>query len=502
MSTLTTPPNAHDEWSVGPVTLPSGKHIFTMEATEPSLIGNAAGKSKPQEFEVDTLPPEVRLDSPKSPSNETTPLFSGTASEKTPVTVSVYRGSTTEGKPAATVEAPGTGGDWTSAPVSPRLEEGEYTAVATQPSSIKNAPGQSKSVHFVVITKSPEVFLNPIPSPSSIRAATFSGTASDYTPVTVDIYKGPNAEGQVVASATAEGTGSEWVSGTTNPRLEWGEYTAVATQPSSIGNAPGKSKPITFTLEQIPPVAIIDPASGTRAHASQLNGYVDPNGGLVSSCLFEYGTTTSYGATAECEFADGLTVWPSGGTSAVPVFARIFGLSPNTTYHVRLVAVDEGGIGTSADETFTTPGEPSNERLEVHPSTAGHSVGKTAGGVAAWLAAQLNPPVRATTIALLLKRGVYDERFKAPESGTAVIEWFYVPPGAKLAKKAKRSPVLVASGRLVFGSAGTGTIKVRLTAKGKHLLRTSKRIQLTAVCSFTPVGEKPLKTSRSFELKR
>ena len=96
--------------------------------------------------------------------------------------------------------------------------------------------------------------------------------------------------------------------------------------------------------------------------------------------------------------------------------------------------------------------------------------------------------------------------FKAPQAGTAVIDWYYLPPGAKLAAKAaakKRppAPVLVASGKRTFYEAGSGVIKVRLTAAGRTLLKHSKRIRLTAKAVFTSPGKAALAATKTFELK-
>ena len=57
---------------------------YTAIATEPSGLGNDEGKSSKREFEIDTEPPEVTLNSVTSPSNNTKPSFSGTASETLP----------------------------------------------------------------------------------------------------------------------------------------------------------------------------------------------------------------------------------------------------------------------------------------------------------------------------------------------------------------------------------------------------------------------------------
>ena len=282
-------------WTSGPVTpaLPSGSHVFTAFATQASAIKNAAGRSAPVTFVVDTEPPKVTLNAVQSPSNDITPSFSGTASEATPVSVEIFEGPSAEGKVVATATAPGTGGSWTSGDATPALVNGTYTALSSEPSAIGNATGRSSPVTFIVDTSPPTVTMNALPSPSGNAAPSFSGTASDDTQITVDLHKGANPEGPVVASVTAEADDGQWASRKMSPALQWGEYTAVATQPSSIGNPSGTSAPVTFLVEPIPPAVATEAASGVARTSAALYASVDPGGSTVSACYFEYGTTAS-----------------------------------------------------------------------------------------------------------------------------------------------------------------------------------------------------------------
>ena len=53
--------------------LPAGKHTFKAYATEVSGLGNGEGRSNEVSFEVDTLPPEVSIVAPTSPSKNVDP---------------------------------------------------------------------------------------------------------------------------------------------------------------------------------------------------------------------------------------------------------------------------------------------------------------------------------------------------------------------------------------------------------------------------------------------
>src|SRR5207247_780487 len=234
------------QWESGPATPTLADGEYTAIATQPSSLGNPAGVSAPVTFRVDTGPPEVTLNRPKSPSNDTTPSFSGTASDSTPVTIAIHDGPSAAGPVVSTAGATGTGGDWSSGQASPELSTGEYTAVAAQESSIGNPTGESAPVSFFVDTRSPTVTLSQPPTPSNNTAPTFKGSASATEPVTIHIYQGTKAEGSEVSTATATGSGGAWTSGAAKPALPSGThtFTAVATQNSPLGNAAGRSEPV------------------------------------------------------------------------------------------------------------------------------------------------------------------------------------------------------------------------------------------------------------------
>jgi hypothetical protein len=97
------------------------------------------------------------------------------------------------------------------------------------------------------------------------------------------------------------------------------------------------------------PAVVTGAASLIGESGVRLSATVDPNGGAVSECWFEYGPTTSYGSRAPCP------VWPGSGTGAVAVSASVEGLSANTTYHFRISAANPAGTGYGNDETFQTP---------------------------------------------------------------------------------------------------------------------------------------------------
>ena len=83
-----------------------------------------------------------------------------------------------------------------------------------------------------------------------------------------------------------------------------------------------------------------------------LNGSVNPEGVEVTSCQFEYGTTISYGQPpARCSEPSAAEVGKE--TSFVKVKAKLIGLTPNQTYHYRLVAANASFTERGKDGEFT-----------------------------------------------------------------------------------------------------------------------------------------------------
>jgi hypothetical protein len=110
-----------------------------------------------------------------------------------------------------------------------------------------------------------------------------------------------------------------------------------------------------FAAVPLPGVAT---GAATNAHVetATLNGTVNPEGVALSECEFEYGTEASYGQSAACEEPDAAEV--GSGAEAVPVHAKLAGLSPRTVYHYRLAAANANGGSAGGDRTLFTATAP------------------------------------------------------------------------------------------------------------------------------------------------
>jgi hypothetical protein len=120
-----------------------------------------------------------------------------------------------------------------------------------------------------------------------------------------------------------------------------------------------------------PPTVETGAASAVKQTTAALGASVNPNGGEVSDCHFEYGTSTAYGSSAPC------TPSPGAGSTPVAVSAQVTGLKVNTAYHFRVQASNAGGLSEGADQTFTTEGAPEYGRCVRLP---GNSKGKFSSG--------------------------------------------------------------------------------------------------------------------------
>jgi len=201
--------------------------------------------------------PKVTITSPPSGSvsSSGTLSFGGLADGGGEVTLRIYAGPLAGGAPIQETSTPvSAGGTWSLEPEEP-LTNGTYTAQATQANAGMKT-GTSSPVEFTVDTPAPTVTLNPPESPSGNTTPSFTGSASGTEPVIVQVHAGATPKGAVVATATGMGTGAGWTSGKASPALSSGQYTAIATQASSLpGNPAGASGAATFTVTPGPGIA-------------------------------------------------------------------------------------------------------------------------------------------------------------------------------------------------------------------------------------------------------
>jgi hypothetical protein len=108
--------------------------------------------------------------------------------------------------------------------------------------------------------------------------------------------------------------------------------------------------------------------------------------------------------------------------------------------------------------------------------------------IAATLKAQLARAQHRARISSLRKTGMYTISVVVPAAGTLQLVWYQALPSARHAAK----PLVVALGSASFTSAGTRTVKLRLTNAGRRLIEHSYSLKLTLKGVFTRSGEPPV----------
>ena len=118
---------------------------------------------------------------------------------------------------------------------------------------------------------------------------------------------------------------------------------------------------ITATVA-VAPTATTNAATSVTSTTVTLNGSVNANN-ASTAVTFEYGLTDSYGSSVTA--AEN----PVTGTSNTGVTYALSSLTPNTTYHYRIKAVNVGGTTYGLDQTFTTSATAPDQSYETTVGT-------------------------------------------------------------------------------------------------------------------------------------
>jgi len=115
---------------------------------------------------------------------------------------------------------------------------------------------------------------------------------------------------------------------------------------NGMGTSGNSNTVVATTLSTTgPPIVTTNLATNVGSFSAMLNGTVDPHG-LTTTVYFQYGTTTNYGSRTASQTKTGNTYQN--------VSANIPGLAASTTYHFRIVAMNNGGTRYGVDRIFTT----------------------------------------------------------------------------------------------------------------------------------------------------
>ncbi len=213
-------------------------------------------------------------------------------------------------------------------------------------------------------------------------SATLAGLVTANAQATTYFFEwGPTPAYGTSTSVTSAGSGStqQVVSAPISGLTVAGTYHYRIVATNASGTTIGQD--VIFTAQTVPIVATGGPNPVGQASVT-LNAMVDPNS-LATSYHFEWGATTSYGS-----IVPSIDAVVGSDSTAHLVSQVILGLSPGTTYHVRVVATSSGGTTFGADRSFTTTLPP-----PVVTTGAASLVGQTD----ATLSASVDPNGSATT---------------------------------------------------------------------------------------------------------
>ena len=239
---------------------------------------------------------------------------------------------------------------------------------------------------------------------------------------------------------------------------------------------------VTFTTKsQEAPTVVTEPASSITQTAATLNATVNPNGGEVSDCNFEYGTSEAYGSTAPCAPP------PGSGVSPLAVSSSLGGLSAKTAYHYRIVATNQRGTRAGADQILTT----------LPPLGSGGQVvtpGQLMLPIQAPAPPRENsaPPVPDAKLAskslTVSPSGVVSVKVTCPAGnsgckGTVVLQTLNAVSASATGSQSKRRKAAVltlASGSFTASGGRVTAIALHLSAKARALVAATRALRVRA----------------------
>lgn len=125
---------------------------------------------------------------------------------------------------------------------------------------------------------------------------------------------------------------------------------------SNGGDAEGAAQEFT-TLSPLPPVVTTGSASLIGQTKALLGGSVNPRGGTVSNCHFEYTDDADFQSNGFANASSVACSQKPTGTTDVSVSAKLTGLLEGTSYRFRVVATNNSGTAKGSDQAFTTLAE-------------------------------------------------------------------------------------------------------------------------------------------------
>jgi hypothetical protein len=302
-------------------------------------------------------------------------------------------------------------------------------------------------------------------------------------------YGSTTAYGQSVPCAPAPGAGSTavTVSAALSGLTANTAYHFRVSATSAGGTRTGSD--VALTTLPNPPAVVTGVASLLAQNGATLTATVNPNGGELSRCALEYGATPSLGSSAPCSV-------PAGASGAVTVSAPVEGLSAGTIYYFRIVAANQGGTSSGAEQTLTTLLPATLQQQDPGGQDA------SSGPVMAPAPETETPPVpdaklSSTTLAVSAA-GTVGVMVSCPAgvsrcAGTVRLQTLSaVSAGASDHSSIKRKAFVLtlASGSFIVAGGQARTVTLHLSVRARKLLARTRVLRVRAtVVADDPAGD-------------
>jgi hypothetical protein len=125
------------------------------------------------------------------------------------------------------------------------------------------------------------------------------------------------------------------------------------------------------TLPPLPPDATTGVASAITQTTATLGGTVNPRGGPISNCHFEYTSEAAFQASGFTGAVSKICSPTPSGTTGIAVSAKITGLTVGGSYRFRVIATNNSGTTNAVEKTFATQADTCQAAACAPPPTGG-----------------------------------------------------------------------------------------------------------------------------------
>jgi streptogramin lyase len=378
--------------------------------------------------------------------------------------------------------------------------------VPNAPRGLVAGPGDALWITDPIANSITKLFVG-VPVPSLARSTVDFGNVRTDAPATEAVtltnagtgelvlgaigLTGPDAAAFTVTAATTCAAGGVLTPGAAcdvvlrHAPTAPGSATATLTIADALGR---RTVAVSATAVDPPPGATTGAVTDVGTDAATVAGLADPLG-AATTAHFEYGTTTGYGLSTDAQDV-------GAGTGPIPLSARLAGLSPATTYHVRLVATSARGTTTGADVAFTTAAVP----VPAPPLAPGVPA-PVLDPVAP--APQARPRVAPPTLALLSPSRLAVGRTGAVALRVRCASAAADPCQGTVALRLRGAALGRAVAFRTTARRPVATVRIRLSAAARaHIPRSARGARVTVVLRATDAAGRAARATATRTLRR